>query len=51
MTESGPHDMFVPLVTIVSVEPVMNAVPAVGQHTAAILAELEAQRVSPVDSR
>lgn len=39
-TERGAMDMFVPPVTIAGVEPVMGPVPAVGQHTGAILAEL-----------
>jgi itaconate CoA-transferase len=43
-TESGPHDMFLPPVTIAGIEPVMKAVPAVGEHTSKILAELEARR-------
>jgi itaconate CoA-transferase len=41
-TERGSHDMFLPAVTIAGVEPVMGPVPAVGQHTSAILAELAA---------
>ncbi|WP_321964550.1 CaiB/BaiF CoA-transferase family protein [Paraburkholderia sp. J7] len=43
-TERGAMDMFVPPVTIAGVEPVMGPVPAVGQHTEAILAELAARR-------
>lgn len=39
-TERGAMDMFMPAVTIAGVEPVMGPVPAVGQHTGAILAEL-----------
>jgi itaconate CoA-transferase len=45
-TESGPHDMFLPPVTIPGLEPVMGPVPAVGQHTEAILAEIEADAIS-----
>jgi itaconate CoA-transferase len=45
-TESGPHDMFLPPVTIPGLEPVMGPVPAVGQHTEAILAEIEADALS-----
>jgi crotonobetainyl-CoA:carnitine CoA-transferase CaiB-like acyl-CoA transferase len=43
-TESGPHDMFLPPVTIAGLEPVMKPVPAVGEHTSAILAEIDTQR-------
>lgn len=39
-TERGKQDMFLPAVTIEGVEPVMGPVPAAGQHTEAILAEL-----------
>jgi itaconate CoA-transferase len=39
-TERGAMDMFLPAVTIAGVEPVMGPVPAVGEHTEAILAEL-----------
>jgi itaconate CoA-transferase len=39
-TERGAMDMFLPAVTIAGVEPVMGPVPAVGQHTQAIHAEL-----------
>ncbi|QGZ64832.1 CaiB/BaiF CoA transferase family protein [Paraburkholderia acidisoli] len=45
-TERGAMDMFLPAVTIAGVEPVMGAVPAVGQHTESILAELEAKKKS-----
>jgi crotonobetainyl-CoA:carnitine CoA-transferase CaiB-like acyl-CoA transferase len=45
-TESGPHDMFLPPVTIPGLEPVMGPVPAVGQHTEAILAEIESDALS-----
>ena len=45
-TERGDQDMFLPAVTISGVEPVMGPVPAVGQHTEAILAELAANRES-----
>ncbi|MFL9863721.1 CaiB/BaiF CoA-transferase family protein [Paraburkholderia fungorum] len=41
-TERGPQDMFLPPVTIPGIEPVMGPVPAVGQHTEAILAEIAA---------
>ncbi|MEA3082361.1 MAG: itaconate CoA-transferase [Paraburkholderia sp.] len=40
-TESGPHDLFLPAITIPGVEPVMRPVPALGEHTARILAELD----------
>jgi itaconate CoA-transferase len=43
-TETGAHDMFLPPVTIPGIEPVMGPVPAVGQHTEAILAELASKR-------
>lgn len=43
-TERGAQDMFLPAVTIAGVEPVMGPVPAVGQHTQAILAELAEER-------
>jgi itaconate CoA-transferase len=46
-TESGPHDMFLPPVTIAGIEPVMGPVPAVGEHTSKILAELETRHESP----
>jgi len=36
----GPLEVFLPPVTIDGVEPVMKPVPAVGQHTEAILHEL-----------
>ncbi|QYD71820.1 CoA transferase [Paraburkholderia edwinii] len=50
-TESGPHDMFLPPVTIAGIEPVMKPVPAVGEHTSKILAEIETQReTSPATS-
>jgi itaconate CoA-transferase len=49
-TESGPHDMFLPPVTIAGIEPVMGPVPAVGEHTAAILEELAARRALPPDA-
>ncbi|CAB3767604.1 CaiB/BaiF CoA transferase family protein [Paraburkholderia solisilvae] len=49
-TERGARDMFLPPVTIAGVEPVMGPVPAVGEHTAAILEELEARRASPLDA-
>jgi crotonobetainyl-CoA:carnitine CoA-transferase CaiB-like acyl-CoA transferase len=50
-TESGPHDMFLPPVTIAGIEPVMKPVPAVGEHTSKILAEIETQReTSPASS-
>ncbi|MEI7293360.1 CaiB/BaiF CoA transferase family protein [Paraburkholderia tropica] len=39
-TERGAMDMFLPAVTIAGVEPVMGPVPAVGEHTESILAEL-----------
>ncbi|WP_321781749.1 CaiB/BaiF CoA-transferase family protein [Paraburkholderia sp. J94] len=39
-TERGAMDMFLPAVTIAGVEPVMGPVPAVGQHTESILAEI-----------
>jgi itaconate CoA-transferase len=42
-TERGAQDMFVPPVTIPGLEPVMGPVPAVGQHTEAILAEIESR--------
>ena len=45
-TETGAHDMFLPPVTIPGVEPVMGPIPAVGQHTEAILAELAAKKRS-----
>ncbi|WP_213769070.1 CaiB/BaiF CoA-transferase family protein [Caballeronia sp. dw_19] len=45
-TESGPHDMFLPPVIIPGVEPVMGPVPAVGEHTDAILAELASARAT-----
>ncbi|GAB2924149.1 CaiB/BaiF CoA-transferase family protein [Paraburkholderia jirisanensis] len=47
MTESGPHDMFVPPVTIAGIEPVMGSVPAIGQHTAAILDEIGMGSAAP----
>jgi len=39
-SEAGPLEVFLPAVTIPGMEPVMNPVPALGEHTAAILAEL-----------
>lgn len=39
-SETGPQDVFLPAVTIPGLEPAMNPVPALGQHTASILAEL-----------
>jgi itaconate CoA-transferase len=39
-SSSGPLTTFLPAITIPGVEPVMGAVPDVGQHTARILAEL-----------
>ncbi|WP_430231868.1 CaiB/BaiF CoA transferase family protein [Paraburkholderia tropica] len=39
-TERGAMDIFLPAVTIAGVEPVMGPVPAVGEHTESILAEL-----------
>jgi itaconate CoA-transferase len=45
-TERGRHDMFLPAVTIAGMEPVMGPVPAVGQHTDAILAELAGDRAN-----
>jgi len=42
-TERGAQPMFLPAVTIPGVEPVMGPVPAVGQHTEAIVAELAAR--------
>ncbi|ALK33973.1 CaiB/BaiF CoA transferase family protein [Burkholderia plantarii] len=43
-TERGPQDMFLPAVSIAGLAPVMGPVPAVGQHTEAILAELAGRR-------
>ncbi|WP_322101671.1 CaiB/BaiF CoA-transferase family protein [Paraburkholderia sp. J41] len=43
-TERGAMDMFLPAVTIAGIEPVMGAVPAVGQHTESIMAELAAKK-------
>ncbi|SDV46864.1 CaiB/BaiF CoA transferase family protein [Chitinasiproducens palmae] len=37
---NGPLDVFLPAVTMPGVEPVMGAVPAVGEHTRQVLAEL-----------
>jgi crotonobetainyl-CoA:carnitine CoA-transferase CaiB-like acyl-CoA transferase len=37
---TGPLDVFLPALTIPGVEPVMGPVPALGQHNAAIFAEL-----------
>ncbi|CDY78890.1 L-carnitine dehydratase/bile acid-inducible protein F [Caballeronia glathei] len=37
---TGPLTMFVPAITIPGVEPVMNPVPAVGEHTQRVLDEL-----------
>jgi itaconate CoA-transferase len=48
-TERGAQQMFLPAVTIPGIEPVMGAVPAVGQHTDAILAELAARRETGVE--
>jgi itaconate CoA-transferase len=45
-TQTGAHDMFLPPVTIPGLEPVMGPVPAIGQHTEAILAEIEADALS-----
>ena len=42
-TESGAHDLFLPAVTIPGIEQVMRPVPALGEHTAQILAELGEQ--------
>jgi len=39
-SETGPQTVFLPAVTIPGTEPVMGAVPALGEHNAAILAEL-----------
>ena len=39
-TPCGPLSAFLPAVTVPGVEPVMGSVPAVGEHTASILAEL-----------
>jgi len=39
-SEAGPIDALLPPFNIDSVEPVMGAVPALGQHTEAILMEL-----------
>jgi crotonobetainyl-CoA:carnitine CoA-transferase CaiB-like acyl-CoA transferase len=39
-SEAGPLEVFLPAVTIPGMEPVMNPVPALGEHTAAILTEL-----------
>jgi crotonobetainyl-CoA:carnitine CoA-transferase CaiB-like acyl-CoA transferase len=54
-TESGFHDLFLPAVTIPGVEPVMGPVPALGEHTARILAELaekdEAAAARPPEAR
>lgn len=46
-SETGPQDVFLPAVTIPGLEPAMNPVPALGQHTASILAELG---LNPQDS-
>jgi crotonobetainyl-CoA:carnitine CoA-transferase CaiB-like acyl-CoA transferase len=37
---NGPLMSFLPAITIAGTEPVMGDIPAVGQHTEAILAEL-----------
>lgn len=42
-TPSGAQDLFLPAVTIPGVEPVMGPVPALGEHTERILAELSRQ--------
>jgi crotonobetainyl-CoA:carnitine CoA-transferase CaiB-like acyl-CoA transferase len=39
-SEAGPQDVFLPAVTIPGLQPAMNPVPALGEHTDAILAEL-----------
>jgi itaconate CoA-transferase len=39
-SEAGPIDALLPPFNIDSVEPVMGAVPALGQHTETILVEL-----------
>jgi crotonobetainyl-CoA:carnitine CoA-transferase CaiB-like acyl-CoA transferase len=39
-SEAGNQEVFLPAVTIPGLEPAMNPVPALGEHTAAILAEL-----------
>jgi crotonobetainyl-CoA:carnitine CoA-transferase CaiB-like acyl-CoA transferase len=41
----GPQTMFLPAVTIEGLEPVMNPIPAVGQHNDAILGELGLQHL------
>jgi crotonobetainyl-CoA:carnitine CoA-transferase CaiB-like acyl-CoA transferase len=39
-SEAGPQEVFLPAVTIPGLQPAMNPVPALGEHTDAILAEL-----------
>ena len=39
-SEVGPQELFLPAVTIPGVEPVMGPIPALGEHTDKILAEL-----------
>lgn len=39
-SETGAQEVFLPAVTIPGVEPVMGPIPALGEHTAKILAEL-----------
>ncbi|MEM5387752.1 CaiB/BaiF CoA-transferase family protein [Paraburkholderia phymatum] len=43
---TGMQTMFLPAITIAGVEPAMNPVPAVGEHTARVLAELAARKRS-----
>ncbi|SMG49847.1 CaiB/BaiF CoA transferase family protein [Paraburkholderia susongensis] len=43
---TGPQTMFVPAITIPGVEPVMNPIPAVGEHTQSVLDELRNNRRS-----
>ncbi|MEC5408487.1 CaiB/BaiF CoA-transferase family protein [Paraburkholderia sp. MPAMCS5] len=42
----GTQTMFMPAITIAGVEPAMNAVPAVGEHTERVLAELATRKRS-----
>jgi crotonobetainyl-CoA:carnitine CoA-transferase CaiB-like acyl-CoA transferase len=39
-SETGPQETFLPAVTIPGLEPVMGPIPALGEHTRKILAEL-----------
>jgi crotonobetainyl-CoA:carnitine CoA-transferase CaiB-like acyl-CoA transferase len=46
-SEAGPQEMFLPAVIIPGVEPVMGPIPALGEHTEKVIAELGLQLDCP----